>query len=99
MQISFNLKPDLLAHVDEVRGLQSRSAFITACIYEHFQGGDADKIQLLRDIEAYKDTQRRLENEVAYLREQYSKINDALAQRLLTENTHKKSFWKRITGR
>ena len=109
MQISINLRPELLDKVDKSLGTQSRSAFITNCIYEHYQGGDTDKLQLIRDLSAHQETQHRLENEVEYLRGEYSKINDALAQRLLaeaseqtiklTEQTIKKSFWQRLTGR
>jgi hypothetical protein len=98
MQISINVKPELIEHIDAVKGTQSRSAFIVACVQEHFSGGDADKVQLIRDIEAHRDTQRRLENEVEYMRAEYSKINDALAQRLLTEQTIKKPFWQRLRG-
>lgn len=99
MQVSVNLKPDLLKQVDEARGTQSRSAFVTACIFEHFSGGDADKKQLIAQLEADKATQARLEDEVAFLRQEYTKINDALAQRLLIESTPKKSLWDRIRGR
>jgi hypothetical protein len=98
IQASFNIKPDLLTQVDEARGVQSRSAFIVECIFERLTGPDADKSQLIKDIEAHKATEARLESEVAYLREQLSKINDALAQRLLTDNAHKKTLWQRIRG-
>lgn len=96
MQISISLKPDVIAHIDEVKGQQSRSAFILACVFEHFSGGDVDKKQLLAQIEGHKVQQRRLEDEVAYLREQNARMLDAVAQKLLTESTPKKSFWSRL---
>jgi vacuolar-type H+-ATPase subunit I/STV1 len=40
---------------------------------------------------------RDKENELGYLRTEYSKLNDALSQRLLAEP--KKSFWDRMFGR
>jgi hypothetical protein len=98
MQVSFNIKADLMQQLEEARGVQSRSAFIVECIFERLIGPEADKSQLLRDIETHKATEARLESEVAYLREQLSKINDALAQRLLTDNAHKKTLWQRIRG-
>ncbi|GEM_PF-2913454 len=102
MQISVSLKADLVKRIDDAAGTDSRSGFITRCIYEHFEPPknelEADKTHLTEQLNAYKDTQKRLENEVEYLRLEYSKINDALAQRLLTENTPKKSFWARIRG-
>jgi hypothetical protein len=99
MQISINVKPELIEHIDAVKGTQSRSAFIVGCVQEHFSGGDADKRQLIEQLEAHNATQQRLENEVEYLRGEYSKINDALAQRLLTEGTHRAGFWARMFGR
>lgn len=99
MQISINVKPELIEHIDAVKGTQSRSAFIVGCVQEHFSGGDADKKQLIEQLEAHKATQQRLENEVEYLRAEYSKINDALAQRLLTEGTPRAGFWARMFGR
>ena len=94
MQVTINLKAELLDKIEQVRGPQSRSGFIVAAVYEHFSGGDADKIQLLRDIEALRETQRRNENEIEYLRLETSKLHDALAQRLLTDG--KPSFWSRF---
>ena len=86
MQISINLKPDLVRRIDTAKGAQSRSAFIVQCVLEHLSSDNKpDNNHLIEQIETYKATQLRLENEVAYLRQEYSKINDALAQRLLTE--------------
>jgi len=95
MQISISVKPDLVAHIDEQRGQQSRSSFIVGCIYEHFSGGDIDKKQLTEQLKAHIDTQQRLENEVEYLRDQNSRLLDAVAQRLLSE-PKKVSFWDRF---
>jgi hypothetical protein len=94
VQLSLNLKPEWVARVDEARGTQSRSGFVAQCIYEHFSGGNADKTHLNEQLMTYK-------NEVEYLRQEYSKINDALAQRLLTEATPpapsepKRHWWQR----
>jgi metal-responsive CopG/Arc/MetJ family transcriptional regulator len=103
VQISISLKPDLVQQIDEAKGAQSRSSFIVDCIYAHINpGDDMDKMQLTADLNAHKAQQLRLESEVAYLREQYSKINDALTQRLLTEaapNEPKRSLWAKIWGR
>ena len=103
MQISINLKPDLVQRIDEAKGSKSRSMFIVGCILEHFTplnaDWEADKKDLMTQLETHKSTQLRLENEVEFLRQEYSKINDALAQRLLTETSPKKSWWDRIRGR
>ncbi len=99
--VSINLKPDLLAQIDEAKDTSSRSGFIVKAVYEYLNPikseWEADKIQLLTQIEAGKNNERRLENEVEYLRQEYSKINDALAQRLLSEP--KKSFWDRFRSK
>lgn len=110
MQISINLKPDLIAKVDQAKGGQSRSAFIVTCIDEHFNPPKAtQEADITRLTTQLNDTninvsnlERRLqdkENEVEYLRQEYSKINDALSQRLLAQTTPKKSWWDRIRGR
>jgi hypothetical protein len=75
MQVSINVKPDLVARIDEAAGTQSRSAFIVACIQEHFSPLIADnypdKMHGTEQLEAYKSTQQRLESEIEYLRQQY----------------------------
>lgn len=58
---------------------------------------DLDRKQLLTQIETAKDTQRRLDTEISFLRDQNATLTDALTQRLLTEP--KKSWWSRIRGR
>jgi hypothetical protein len=85
MQISISLKPDVVAHIDEQRGQQSRSSFIVGCIYEHFSGGDVDKKQLTEQLKALTVQQQQRESEIAFLREQTTKLTDALSQRLLAE--------------
>ena len=100
MQISINVKPDLVTQIDGAKGAQSRSAFIVACILEHLiTDNNADTNHLTEQLEAYKSKQQRLENEVAYLRQEYSKINDALAQRLFTESTSKECFGRGSVGK
>jgi hypothetical protein len=94
MQITINVSPELLAKIEEVKGLQSRSGFIVACVKEHLAGGETDKVQLNRDLKTLRETQGRLENEVAYLRDQNSRMLDAVSQRLLTDG--KPSFWSRF---
>jgi hypothetical protein len=49
-------------------------------------------MQLIEELEAHKDTQRRLDEEIALLPSEYSKINDALAQRLLSESLKRNHF-------
>lgn len=94
MQISISVKPDLVAHIDEQRGQQSRSSFIVGTIYEHFSGGDVDKKQLTEQLKAHIDTQRRLEDDLAYMRDQNLQLVNAVSQKLLTEP--KKSWWSRF---
>lgn len=98
--ISINLKPDLLEQIDTAKGTQSRSGFIVHAVYEYLNptkaDWEADRKQLIAQIEAAKTNQMRLESEIAFMRNEYSKINDALAQRLLSESTQKKSFWGRF---
>ena len=100
--ISINLKPNLLKQIDEAKGTQSRSAFIVQAVYEYLNptkaNGEADRKQLTAQIESIKRNELRLESEVAYMRQEYSKINDALAQRLLTEAKPRVGFWVRIFG-
>ncbi len=109
MQVSINIKPDLIEKVDQAKGGQSRSAFIVTCIYEHFNPPksiqEADITNLTTQLNETKtnvaNLERRLsdkENEVEYLRQEYSKINDALSQRLLAE-TKPTGFWARLFGR
>ena len=92
----------MIDRIDAAKGTQSRSGFITACIFEHFEplkaDWEADKERLTAQLEAHKSTQLRLEGEVEFLRQEYTKINDALAQRLLTEAKPKKSWWARHFG-
>ena len=67
-----------------------------------YKGGDApnEEIQQLKGrIASLEQQLRDKENELGYLRMEYSKLNDALAQRLLAEATPKKSFWDKIRGR
>jgi metal-responsive CopG/Arc/MetJ family transcriptional regulator len=101
--VSINLKPDLLTQIDAAKGTQSRSAFIVHAVFEYLNptkaDWEADRKQLIAQIEAIKSNEQRLENEVEYLRGEYSKINDALAQRLLTEATPRVGFWARLFGR
>ena len=101
MQISVSLKPDLVRRIDEAAGVQSRSSFITRCIYEHFEPStsewEADKKSLTEQLEAHKETQRRLDLEVSFLRDQNATLTDALTQHLLVEP--KKSWWARHFGR
>lgn len=106
IQVSFNLKPDLLEQLDELKGAQSRSAFITEAIYERVTGPNADKRQLITEIrehkstiEALRETIRRLEDEVAYNRAEITKLHDALAQRLLTDATPRRGLWARLLRR
>ena len=88
-QVSINLKPHIIKQIDDSRGEQSRSSFIADCVVAYFEPrGEADK----KDI-------ARLESEVDYLRHEFSKVNDALAQRLLPDTTPKRSWWDRIRGR
>ena len=89
VQISVSLKPHIIKQIDDSRGEQSRSSFIADCVVAYFEPrGEADK----KDI-------ARLESEVDYLRHEFSKVNDALAQRLLPDTTPKRSWWDRIRGR
>lgn len=98
--VSINLKPELLKRIDEAKGTQSRSGFIVRAVYEYLQPvNDADRKQLLTQLEAHKATQLRLESEVEFLRQQYSLINSALAQKLLTEAPAKRSIWEKLMGR
>lgn len=96
--ISINLKPDLLTQIDAAKGTQSRSAFIVHAVYEYLNptkaDWEADRKQLTIQIEAYKSNKQRLENEVAYLRDQNSRLIDEVSQKLLTEATPKKHWWQ-----
>ncbi len=95
MQISVSLKPDLVKRIDEAAGVQSRSSFITRCIYEHFEPStsewEADKKSLTEQLEAHKVQQRLLDDQIAYLRDQNSRLLDAVSQKLLTPP--KKHWW------
>ena len=101
MQISVSLKHDLVKRIDEAAGVQSRSSFITRCIYEYFEPPktewEADKKSLLEQIKAHKDTQTRLESDIEFLKAQNKQLTDALTQRLL--EPPKKSIWDRLRGR
>ncbi len=96
--VSINLRPELLEQIDEAKGPQSRSSYIVQAVYEFLNptkaDWEADRKQLIAQVEADKSNERRLVDEVEYLRGEYSKINDALAQRLLTEGPHKKHWWQ-----
>lgn len=75
-------------------------------LIEEIKANKATNMQLIAQIESYKATietqraiQTKLENEIEFLHQEYSKINDALAQRLLTDSTQttpKRSLWSRI---
>jgi metal-responsive CopG/Arc/MetJ family transcriptional regulator len=99
MQISVSLKPDLVKRIDEAAGVQSRSSFITRCIYEHFEPStsewEADKKSLTEQLESLKVQQRLLEDQVAFLKDQNTRLLDAVSQKLLTEATPKKHWWQR----
>jgi metal-responsive CopG/Arc/MetJ family transcriptional regulator len=85
-QISISVKPDLIKRIDGARGSQSRSSFIVDCVIEHINPTlDIDKKELITQLNAHKDQQRLLEDEVDFLRQQYSLINAALSQKLLSE--------------
>jgi metal-responsive CopG/Arc/MetJ family transcriptional regulator len=89
-QVSINVKPDIIAEIDEKRGTQSRSSYIVDCVRERLSGGDADKKQLFEQTIMYK-------NEVEFLRLELTKMTDAVAQKLLSEP--KKPFWSRVFRR
>ncbi len=96
--ISINLKPDLLAQIDEAKGPHSRSSYIVNAVYAYLNptkaDWEADRMQLTTQVEALKDTQRRLEDEISYLRDQNARLTDAVAVKLLAEP--KKSWWSRF---
>jgi hypothetical protein len=87
-QCSINLKVHIIKMVDDERGPQSRSSFIADCVIEHFTPrGEADKKQIAR-----------LDSEVSYLRDQNTRLLDAVSQKLL-EPPKKKSLWSRLRNR
>ena len=72
-----------------------------ATINQLIAQNETQKANYEATIENHKQIQLKLENEVEFLHQEYSKINDALAQRLLTDSTQttpKKSFWQRLRG-
>jgi hypothetical protein len=88
VQLSINVKADVIKRVDDERGEQSRSGFIKDCIVEHFTPtGEVDA-----------KTIAKLEGEVAYLRDTNTRLLDAVSQKLLTPVEPKKSLWQRLRG-
>jgi hypothetical protein len=89
VQLSINVKPHVVKQIDNTRGNRSRSGFINDCIIEHFTPkGEADINRIAR-----------LEDEVAYLRDQNTRMLDAVAQRLLTPSEPKRHWWNRAFKR
>ena len=95
LQTSINLKKELLDAIDVARGTQNRSAYIVGVVSQHLSGGDADTKHLIQQLETDRFTQSRLEDEVAYLRAELSKMHDAVAVKLLSEP--KRHWWQRRT--
>jgi len=95
--VSINLRPDLLEQIDAAKGAQSRSSYIVQAVYEYLNpikpDWEADRKQLTTQVEALKDTQRRLEDEISYLRDQNARMLDAVSQKLLTPA--KRHWWQR----
>lgn len=94
LQTSINLKKELLDAIDLARGTQSRSAFIVGVVNQHISGGNQDTKHLLQQLETDRFTQRRLEDEVDYLRGELSKMHDAVAVKLLAAPP-KRHWWSR----
>jgi protein subunit release factor A len=96
--ISLNIRPTLLEQIDAAKGAESRSGYIAKILYEYLNTditqSNATISQLTQELNAAKETQRYIENEVDFLRSQNKQLTDALSQHLLPAEP-KKHWWSR----
>jgi metal-responsive CopG/Arc/MetJ family transcriptional regulator len=95
MQVGINLPKSLIDEIDRTRGEQSRSAFVVYCINQHLN----HESEMTSEVVILQNEIAQLRDELGFLRHEYSKVNDALATRLLSEAKLHRSFLDRIRRR
>ena len=96
-QVSINLPKELLADIDSAAldAGMSRSAYIVQCCAAALTraANEGERVTTLnKEID-------NLQDQLGYMRLEYSKLNDVVSQRLLTEAKPRRSFIAWLRGR
>jgi hypothetical protein len=93
--VTINVSKELLSDIDAAAAGMSRSAFIVKCCVAAISeiATEGERITTLnKEI-------TRLNEDLGFMRLEFSKINDILAQKLLTEAKPRRSFFAWLRGR
>jgi uncharacterized coiled-coil protein SlyX len=99
-QICSQLSQDSFAvieHRAENEG-RTKAAIVSRLVDQAVKAGEIDIDQLKAELAVKDATIEQQREELGYLRLEFSKVNNALSQRLLAE-AKPKGFWARLRGR